>query len=142
MYFCARWACWVVVLVLAAGCQPPATAPKPEEVRLDFPNVVQQLVGLHATVAQAFTDNKPDDAHDALHEIPGLLDQLPKLAEEAGIRGDALVTVQDAAKSMFDILGGFDDAMHEDKPVEFEPHKESLERAMTQLKDVALAAAK
>ena len=123
------------------GAKSATDAHGHDEVSLpaDFSAGVKELDRLHSTIVAAYTENQPENAHDALHVVGEVLELLPQLAEKAAISGDGLAAVRDATHVLADSFTTLDDAMHDEKPVEFEPIKQKLADAMTRLQEAAAA---
>lgn len=141
----------ICLALLALGCQPSTpsgvrsgngtsgtdtTGHDEESLPRDFAAGVTELDRLHTEIAAAFTANQPENAHDALHTV---LELLPQLGEKGAITGDALVAVRDATQVLSESFKTLDDAMHDEKPVEFEPLRQKMADAVMHLKEAAAA---
>jgi len=82
--------CVVGIGICLIGCTPKeqnakpkgTTAMKQEGGPKTLPEALQQLTGHSETISKAFTSNKPDDAHHALHDVDYLLPSIPELAKD------------------------------------------------------------
>jgi hypothetical protein len=74
-----------------------------------------------------------DTAHDPLHEVGPLLENLPKLAGQAGLNAEDLATAKAAITAMFEAYGQLDQAIHGDKEVDYESVRDKLDQGMADL---------
>ena len=103
----------------------------------DFGTGVTMLEEHYEEIKVAFEAGKPDDAHDALHCIGEILENLPRLAKQAELTDDQVTAVQQAVDKMFEAYGQVDDAMHHNQTPDYAAVADSLDTEMAVLKKLA-----
>ena len=98
-----------------------------------FAAEVAVLRGHFETIRDALGENDVSTAHDPLHEVGHLLENLPKLADQAGLNAEDLATAKAAITAMFEAYGQIDQAIHGDKDVDYESVREKLDQGMADL---------
>jgi hypothetical protein len=100
---------------------------------------VAVLRGHYQTIGDALGKDEIDldTAHDPLHEVGGLLENLPKLADQASLSAEDRATAQAAITAMFEAYGQIDQAIHGGQPVDYEAVRGKLDKGMTDLDSVA-----
>jgi hypothetical protein len=76
-----------------------------------YREAVTALVAIRDTIRDAFAANDPDKAHDPLHEVGHLLEELPAAAEKNAPPVD-VAAVKAAAETLFDLYSQVDEKMH------------------------------
>jgi len=105
---------------LTAGCQE--TAPENTQAEEDHAHehahaetlaeAITELTELHSDIAAAFKADKPDDAHDALHDIGHVLEELTPLAKNEKLPEDRVAAIETAVKTLMDGYAELDKTMH------------------------------
>ncbi len=142
-----------IALLCLAGCgpspQPQPAAPQTHDhdhdhghahdhddasvAPTDFSASVAVLRGHFETIRDAFTESDPDKAHDPLHEVGNVLEQLPELAAKAGLMEQDLAKAQAAVAAMFEAYGKIDQAIHDGEQADYEAVREKLDQGMADL---------
>lgn len=74
---------------------------------------VAELEELASQIVQAWEDDVPESAHDALHEIGHVLEAIPALAaQRAEIQSADRDDITEHVESLFDVFGALDDTLH------------------------------
>ncbi len=131
-------------LLILAGCGEGEVAEKKEGKGHDdhaehsehaetLEGAMKELVAFKATIQSAFEDKKPDDAHDALHEVGHVLEELPELAEKEKMSAEDVKTLKDAVEVLFEGFGELDKGMHGEKGKSYEELSEGIDGAMKTL---------
>lgn len=133
--------CAVAMLTLSfTGCE----APKPAAPKADahghehgdlaihnFAESVGTLRKLHDQIKTAFEAGKPDDGHDALHDIAEVLEALEKQTSE--VAADKQDAAKAAVKALFDGYTKIDQAMHGAEEVKYADLGEDLAKNVAAL---------
>ena len=98
---------------------------------------VTMLKEHYQEIKLAFEAEQPEGAHDALHCIGDLLENLPKLAKQAGLDDDQMTTVQQSVDKMFEAYGQVDDAMHHNQTPDYAAVAKTLDDEMAALEKLA-----
>jgi hypothetical protein len=130
---------------LTAGCQE--TAPENAKVEEDHSHehahaetlaeALTELTEFHSDIAAAFTAEKPDDAHDALHDIGHVLEELTPLAKNEKLPEDRVAAIETAVKTLMDGYGELDKTMHGAEGKGWSEVSTSLEDALKSIKTAA-----
>ena len=96
-----------------------------------------ELTSLRDTTRDAFAKNDLDAAHEPLHEVGHVLDEIPKLAEKEGISGEALGNLKAAVKTLFDAFGDVDKTMHGQDGSKYSDVSAKIDDAVKVLTDLA-----
>lgn len=131
--------CALSMFVVAhSGCEAPKPAAGPghthdhEDLAIgNFSESVGTLRTFHDKIKTAFEAGKPDDAHDALHEIGEVLTALEKQAPD--IAPDKAEGAKAAVKALFDGYTKIDKAMHEGEEVKYADLGEELSKNVAAL---------
>jgi hypothetical protein len=125
------------------GAHPPTAADQHDHhdhaAPADFVSGVAVLRGHFETIRDALgkDDVDIDTAHDPLHEVGHLLENLAKSAGQAGLSAEDRATAEAAITAMFEAYGQLDRAIHEGQPVDYESVRDQLDKAMADLDAVA-----
>lgn len=97
------------------GCGSSQTAnPKPLAQSLG------KLQDISGEIIEAFKAGTPNQAHDQLHVVGGLLSALPKQAMQAGLAATDIATIKESATGLMDSFGQLDKTLHSDTDVELD----------------------
>jgi hypothetical protein len=125
------------------GAHPPTAVHQDDQhhhaAPEDFASGVAVLRGHFQTIRDALGQEVADigTAHDPLHEVGHLLEDLSKLAGQAGLSAEDRATAEAAITAMFEAYGQLDQAIHEGQPVDYESVRDKLDKAMADLDAVA-----
>ena len=130
---------------LTAGCQEsaPETAQSEEDHTHEHAHAetlaeaVTELSTLHSEIATAFTADKPDDAHDALHDVGHVLEELGPLAQNEKLPEDRLTAIETAVKTLMDGYGELDKTMHGAEGKSWSEVSASIDEALKNIKAAA-----
>ena len=124
------------------GCTPSQPAGKQSmtvgsgtahlETAATLPTAMKQLHAHVETIAKAFAEKKPDDAHDALHDINLLFKSIPALAKALPDEKKAdIKKAVDELKESFDAL---DETLHGGPETPYSKVEERIATAMSSLR--------
>ncbi len=109
-----------------------AAQPHEHESVTSLPIAMKQLSAHVQTIAKAFEEKKPDDAHDALHDIGYLLKSIPALAKDmSDDKKSAVMKSVGELKESFDAL---DDMLHGGPETPYSKVEERITTAMANLR--------
>ena len=122
------------------GCTPSQPAgktattvqPQGKETVTTLPAAMKQLSAHVETIAKAFSEKKPDDAHGALHDIEYLLESMPGLTKDMPEEKQSAVKKSVAElKESFDAL---DETLHGGPETPYSKVEERITTAMAGLR--------
>lgn len=129
-------------LALTTGCQE--TAPETTQAEEDHQHehahaetlaeAVTELNELHSEIAKAFTAEKPDDAHDALHDVGHVLEELAPLAKNEKLPDDRVAAIETAITTLMDGYGELDKTMHGAEGKSWSEVSASIDEALNSIK--------
>jgi cell pole-organizing protein PopZ len=96
-------------------------------------DAIKQVDTFKATIKAAFGNKKPEDAHDALHEVAHALEAAEPLALAAATTDDAKSAAKSAIKDLFDAFGAMDDVLHGKEGKSYEDVSAKIDAALTVL---------
>lgn len=104
-------------------------APSPAET-------MEKLTELNSQIIQAFEAGTPDDAHDALHEVAHLLEDLPEtLAKNKEFPAESMTVVNAAVERLFNGYTELDETLHgSEEEIDLAKIKQEIDSALTELK--------
>ena len=135
--------CLIAVCLL--GCEP-----KPPNVKVGGPNTtgnahahehdapttlpdaVKQLATHTDTISKAFTDKKPEDAHDSLHDVGHVLEAIPGLAKD--LSDEKKTAIKKSVDELFACFGALDENLHGGPETPYSKIEDRVKTAMTELK--------
>lgn len=127
---------------LTSGCQE--TAPETAHVEEDHQHehahaetlaeAVTELNELHSEIAKAFTADKPDDAHDALHDVGHVLEELAPFAKNEKLPDDRVAAIETAVTTLMDGYGELDKTMHGAEGKSWSEVSASIDEALKSIK--------
>jgi hypothetical protein len=100
---------------------------------LDFGGAIGQIEELAATIGDALAAGDMDTAHDPLHEIAHLLEDLPDLAQHAGLSDADQASVKAAANKLMDAYGAIDEQMHGEEGKSYDSVKDDIAAGLESL---------
>ncbi|MCA9074711.1 MAG: hypothetical protein KDA93_06745 [Planctomycetaceae bacterium] len=141
-------------LGLIIGCIGPATpqSPTPDANAHDhdhedhesrpetYQQAVEQLVSLDQTIRTAFAAKDDETAHDPLHEIGHLLEDVAALAPKTEMTEEQQTSVQQAVDKLFELYGAIDDTMHSREGKSYDEVSSEIETALKTLKSISTPA--
>jgi len=89
-----------------------------------------------ASIIDAFKGGTPDDAHDALHEIGHVIEELPELAMKEKFSAELNEKVNSATEKLMNAFGTLDDSMHGGKGKSLDDVTLEVDWSLKQLKSV------
>ncbi len=98
-----------------------------------YAEAVKQLEELHAAIRDAFAKSDKDAAHDPLHHVGHLLEDVAGLAEKASLSAEQLTAVKKAKEELFDGYTKIDGMFHGAKEVKYEDLAKDLDTALAVL---------
>ncbi len=107
-----------------------------------YAEAVQQLEKLHNIIRDAFTSDNKDAAHDPLHQIGHLLEDIGELAEKASLGKEQLTAVKKAKEDLFDAYTQIDSVFHEKKEIKYEDLEKKIDSALAVLQNAVKKEAK
>ena len=131
--------------LLSSGCQPnDGPAPTSDRANHDdhhehdhadgHPETLSEAIAeverIGNTVLTAFSEGKPDDAHDQLHEIGHSIECLPELVAQSELPDDAKKSIAEATEKLMDAFGSLDDSLHGGDAVDLKTIKADVKQAI------------
>lgn len=104
-------------------------------------DAVAQAKELDRQIADAYTAGKPDDAHDAMHEIGHLFEAMGPLIDTATLSSTQVSEARAAREKLFDLFNQLDEGMHGGTVVSYADLQSEIEAGFTQLTGLASASA-
>lgn len=96
-----------------------------------LPGALKELEGQVATITKAFTTGKPEEAHDALHDVGHVLIGMPDLAKS--LTADKQAAVKKSVDELVSCFDALDQNMHGGTETPFTKVSERITAAMTEL---------
>jgi len=129
-----------LILSVQVGCNSndtatgPATSQgDPHDHELSFGQAIGQIKELAGTISQAMAKDDADAAHDPLHQIGHLLNDLPHLAEHEELSEENLKLLRGAVAKMMDAYSAFDATMHGEEGKSYDDIKSDIAAALETL---------
>ena len=108
------------------------------ETRMPYDALVTRICEHRDAIKAAFDADKLEEAHDPLHEIGHLIEQLPDSAAETDLVESDWNQVKDASKELMDAFGKVDALFHGDKEgVKFAEVEQEIGQAIAVLEEKA-----
>jgi hypothetical protein len=104
-------------------------------------DALHELTKLHTTVRDAFAKDDSDAAHDSLHDVGHILEEVTELADESKLPDDAKATIRKNVEALLDAYGAVDEKLHSDDGSEGSDYKDVAEKIDAALKIITTAAA-
>jgi hypothetical protein len=99
-----------------------------------YPEAVAELEAMNKAIAAAFAANDADAAHDPLHEIGHVLDELPALAKKQELSDEAVAAIGAAVEKLFDAFGKVDAMFHDGEGATYDEVKADVDANMEVLR--------
>jgi hypothetical protein len=99
-----------------------------------YPEAVAELEEMNKTIASAFANNDVDAAHDPLHEVGHVLDELPGLAKKQELGDEAVAAISAAVETLFDAFGKVDEKFHGGEGATYDEVKAKVDSSMDVLR--------
>lgn len=99
-----------------------------------YPAAVAELEEMNKTIASAFADNDVDAAHDPLHEVGHVLDELPGLAKKQALGDEAVAAISAAVETLFNAFGKVDEKFHGGEGATYDEVKADVDSSMEVLR--------
>ena len=97
-----------------------------------LPDAVKQLATHTDTISKAFTDKKPEDAHDSLHDVGHVLEAIPGLAKD--LSDEKKTAIKKSVDELFACFGALDENLHGGPETPYSKIEDRVKTAMTELK--------
>ena len=91
----------------------------------------------YQAIKEAFEKGDTEKAHEPLHDVGGVLEVLPKLAEAAGLAAADAEKLNQAVDKMFEAYGSIDEALHAGKPADYKAVAGPLDENMAVVTSIA-----
>ena len=127
-------------LALTVGCQESNPAPEIAEHDHEHAHAetlaeaLTELDELHGAISKAFSANTPDDAHDPLHDMGDVLNEVVELAKTEKLPEDRLAAIETSVKALLDGYGELDKTMHGGEGKTWEEVSGPINESLTNLK--------
>ncbi|MEM8736246.1 MAG: hypothetical protein AAGG44_18595 [Planctomycetota bacterium] len=96
-----------------AGHDHDGHADHDDDAPESFAEALTSITSMKSNICKAFANKTPDDAHDELHEVGHLLEEMPSLAAKVeGISKEQLAKVEAAVEELFDGFSELDGTLH------------------------------
>jgi hypothetical protein len=99
-----------------------------------YPEAVEELAELNEAIATAFSANDSDAAHDPLHEVGHVLDEMTDLAKKQALSDEAVAEIGAAVVKLFDAFGKVDSLFHDGKGATYDEVKADIDSGMEVLR--------
>lgn len=99
-----------------------------------YPEAVAKLKELNKVIAAAFASNDVDAAHDPLHQIGRMLDDLPALAKKQKLGDNAVAEISISVEKLFDAFGKVDEKFHGGEGATYDEVKADVDSSMDVLR--------
>ncbi len=132
------------------GCEPAAPTAKQEtkaeehdhgdhghEHPETLADAVKQLEGISATIKAAFEKDDAEAAHEPLHEVGHLLEQVPDLVKKSSLDEATKAEVQKASDTLFESYSAVDEGMHGGEGKKYSDVSEAIDGALKVLAEKA-----
>ncbi len=133
------------VVSIQTGCYKPDTATgstagqtedghdheghEHDHANMSFSAAISELEELSGTISESMAKDDADAAHDPLHEVGDLLEQLPELAKKDGLSQADQKTVNGAVAKLMDAYGAVDAIMHGEEGKSWDEVKDEIDEA-------------
>lgn len=146
--FFIGYACLALGSIAAlAGCNSSATPVAPDHDHdhdhdhghrpASLEAAVEEVLACRDVIRSAMEKDKPDDAHDPLHEVGELLELLPDLAAETDLPKEEWEALKAATDRLMDAFGQIDKAFHQkdgDRQGAYEKSAAEVDAAIQEIK--------
>jgi hypothetical protein len=102
-------------------------------VASSYDDAVRKLASLCEEIDAAFAEKDIDRAHDPIHEVGHLLEQLPNLASSSIESDNEMARAKKAIDQLFDCFGQIDEKLHQGQEVRYSEFKPSIDAAVKEL---------
>ena len=138
----------LVITLTIIGCEP-AAKPKPgagadtssggpEHVHAEtFAEAVKELESICATIKAAFAKDDAEAAHDPLHEVGHVLEEIPDLVAKSALDEAGKAEALSAKKSLYESFDAVDQGMHGSGGKKYSEVAETIDAALKILVDKA-----
>lgn len=99
-----------------------------------YPEAVAELEEMNKAIAAAFAANDIDAAHDPLHEIGHVLDELPTLAKKQALSDEAVAAIGAAVEKLLNAFGKVDEQFHGQEGATYDEVKADVDANMRVLR--------
>lgn len=105
-----------------------------EGAKLGLKDSVTKVVELAGKIKEAGEKGDFDSAHDEIHDIGHLLEDLAAKAKAESKSDEEQAAIKAAADALFATIGKIDEGLHDNKEVKFDDIKEAFEAELAALK--------
>ena len=137
----------VVIALTTFGCEPAkpkastgagTTGNESEHVHAEtLPDAVKELEGVCATVKAAFAKDDSEAAHDPMHDVLHLLDEIPGLVAKSTLDDATKAEIKTAADSLFKSFDEVDKGMHGSGGKKYSEVAEAIDASLKVIVDKA-----
>ena len=96
---------------------------------------VEDLNGLATSIKEALTANDEEMAHDPLHEIGHVLEEIPALANKESFTDKDKEAIKKAVDELFESFGKLDEKMHGKEGAMYDDVADQIEQALATLQE-------
>lgn len=124
----------VVLALTIVGCEP--AKPKVSAGADDHKHAetltgaVKELEGICATIKSAFAKDDAEAAHEPMHEVGHVLEEMPDLIAKSSLDDAGKAEVKNAADSLFDAFNAVDAGMHGSGGKKYSEVSETIDAAL------------
>ena len=104
-----------------------------------FAEAVEEVVRIDQAIRGAFAAKDDDGAHELLHEVGHLLEDVVVLAAKVKMNDEQRKSVRDAVDSLFELYGAVDAAMHGGEGKSYDEVSAQIDEALDKLKNAPAA---
>ncbi len=136
----------IALALTVVGCEP-ANKPKVDAGASEhgqdhahaetLADAVKELEGICATIKAAFAKNDAEAAHEPMHEVGHVLEEIPDLAAKSTLDDAAKAEVKKAAETLFEAFSAVDESMHGSGGKKYSDVAEAIDAALKVIVDKA-----
>ena len=107
-----------------------------------FGEAVDAVVEMNAEIKAAFAKDDKEAAHDPLHEVGHVLEEMDELAAKAELSDEQLASVKKAVEQLFESFGAVDAVMHGKEGKTYDEVSSQIDESLNVLKSMKPAESK
>jgi uncharacterized protein YukE len=138
----------ILAMIALSGCnssKPSSNASKAtdqhdgdgEKHAETYAAAVENLNELATSIKEALTEDDEDKAHDPLHNIGHVMEEIPALANKEPFTDEEKEAINKAVEELFDCFGKLDEKMHGKTGASYEDVADRIQQALATLQEHA-----
>ncbi|MCA9051593.1 MAG: hypothetical protein KDA89_22800 [Planctomycetaceae bacterium] len=101
-----------------------------------FAEAVSQLTAMRNTIRDGFANNDEDAAHEPLHDVGHLLEDLEGLAEKESLTDEQKAALKSSVETLFNAFGDVDKTLHGGEGATYSEVSEKIDAALKTISDM------